>query len=110
MSGEVVVSEARKWADTIVMREYQGPSHMDRAIDRASQKTGIDRQVFWSLRYRPQKDLFASVYLRLKQAYDAECERQERLYKHERRLADAANSFVTRTADFVAGQKENKAE
>ena len=110
MSGESLVQDAQKWANDIVMREYSGPGQMERAIEKASIKTGIDRQVFWSLRYRPPKDMFVSVYMRLKAAYEAECERQERLYEEERAIANAINSNVVRTADFVAGRKAREAE
>ena len=110
MSADTLVRDARKWADAIVMREYQGPGQMDRAIDRASQKSGVDRSIFWGLRYRPPKDILASVYFQLKAAYEAEVERQTRLYEHERALTNAVNSSVVRTADFVAGRKEEQTE
>lgn len=88
------VSDARKWADHLVMREYQGPGQMDRAMDRASQKTGVDRGVFWSLRYRPPGDILVSVYMRIKAAYEADCQRLERAADHER--------SITRTSNAVA--------
>ena len=107
--GTEFVADARKWADALVMREYQGPGQMDRAIDRASQKTGLDRHVVWSLRYRPPTDILVSVYSRLKEAYEAECARQMRLYEHERALArkhHATDTALGRAADALAGTKD----
>ena len=106
MSSDVVVSNARNWADTIVMREYQGPGQMERAMERASQKTGIDYSILWSLRYRPPKDVWASVYLKLKCAYEDEVARQTRLYEHERAVLDATDTKMVRAADAVAGRNK----
>lgn len=105
MSGEAFVNDARKWADYLVMREYQGPGQLERSMERASQKTGVDYGTFWGLRYRPPRDILTSVYFTLKMAYEAEVERQRRLYQHERTLTDAVNPSVVRAADFVAGKE-----
>ena len=94
MASEVFVSDARKWAEELVMREYRGPGHMERAMDIASRKTGIDRNVFWQLRYRKPNDILASVYFRLKQAYESECFRQERLLEHEISMRKATEYAV----------------
>lgn len=105
MSAESFVADARKWAERLVMNEYRGPGQMDRAMDRVSQKTGIDRNVLWGLRYRPPKDILASVYFQLKTAYEAEVHRQDRLYRHERAVAHALNPKIVGAADAVAGEK-----
>jgi len=103
MTSEVLMGDARKWADEIVMREYHGPGQMERAMDNASRKTGIDRYVFWQLRYRKPNDILVSVYFRLKQAYELECERQERLLEHEisirKATRDAVNQGDTEAVD-----------
>jgi hypothetical protein len=41
------------------------------------------------LKYRPPKDLLASIYMRLYAAYHNECERQEAKLRHELELAKA---------------------
>lgn len=53
---------------------------------------GINWRTFWQLRYRPPSDVFVGVYLSLKAAYEAECERQERLLRHEREVTKAKAS------------------
>ncbi|MCP4108351.1 MAG: hypothetical protein GY749_22875 [Desulfobacteraceae bacterium] len=112
MNGETLVNEARDFAKVLIDREYSGPGQMERAMERASQKTGIDYSTFWSLRYRPPKDILASVYFRLRAAYSDECARQERLYCLERGITRAINNetdtAIVRAADFVAGQKRKE--
>lgn len=53
---------------------------------------GVPWRTFWQLRYRPPSDVFVGVYLSLKAAYEAECERQERLLRHEREITKAKAS------------------
>lgn len=52
-------------------------------MHRVSVKHNIDRQTLWSLRYRKPRDIMAKAYLRLKAAYEAECDRQEARLAHE---------------------------
>lgn len=110
MTDAYYVEEAKGWAKSLVDREYSGPGQMERA----SQKTGIDYSIFWSLRYRKPKTIITSIYFRLKAAYDAESSRQERLYNIERAITKAVNNdtdtALIRTADFVAGQKNKTKE
>ena len=103
------VADARRWADHLVMREYQGPGQMDRAMERASQKTGIDRGVFWSLRYRPPGDMLVSIYHQLKAAYEADCERLERAADHERSMTRTRNAVakgLVAAGDVLARSKD----
>jgi oligoribonuclease NrnB/cAMP/cGMP phosphodiesterase (DHH superfamily) len=112
MNGEFLVEEAKGFAQVLVDREYSGPGQMERAMERASQKTGVDYGTFWSLRYRKPKDILASVYFRLKAAYEDECARQERLYNIDRAITKAVkndtDTALIRTADFVAGKEKEK--
>lgn len=91
---EALINEVREWANFLVMREYCGPGQMERALDRASMKTGVDRGILWSLRYRPTTEIFASAYFQLKAAYEAECERQERLLSAERQITRDINAAI----------------
>ena len=90
MSDAAFVDDAQMWARALVAREYRGPGDtIDAAMFRAQQKHGIDRATFWSFRYRPPKDVLVSVYMRLKAAYENECERQEARLAHELMLTKA---------------------
>lgn len=111
---ETYVADAKRWASALVEREFRGPGDtIDAAMWRAEQKWGIDRSTFWSLRYRPPREIFVSVYMRLKHAYEAEIDRQEARLQHELMLAKAAglhaaNSPVVREAEALLGKKESK--
>ncbi len=83
------VSDARTWANELVRRESRGPGDMENAMRRLENRYGVPWRTFWTLRYRPPTDVFVSVYLKLKSAYEAECHRQERLLAHERLITTA---------------------
>ena len=76
-------ADAQRLAKELVMRESRGPGDMENAMRRLESKYGIPWRVFWSLRYRPPTDVMTGIYRRLLAAYLAECERQERLLRHE---------------------------
>lgn len=67
-------------------------------MHRAEAKYGVPAQAFWALRYRTPKDILASVYLRLKAAYEAECGRQEARLAHELELVKALPTTTARAA------------
>jgi len=83
------VAEAQEWARTLVNREARGPGDTKNAMRRIEQRYGIDYSTLYSLRYRPPKEIFVSVYMRIRAAYMAECDRQQKLLKHERTITEA---------------------
>lgn len=93
MTGKLVyqsgVSEARMWATTMVLREARGPGDSENAMRRLEHRYGIPWRVFHNLKYRAPADVMVGVWRQLKAAYEAECERQERLLAHERHVAEA---------------------
>jgi hypothetical protein len=109
---DTFVADARQWAGALVAREHRGPGDtVDAAMWRAEQRYGIERSTFWSLRYRPPKDIVVGVYMRLKAAYESEVARQEARLAHELLLAkaaglDANNSTVVAQAEAFLGQEE----
>lgn len=82
------VSEAKEWASHMVLREMRSPGDMENAMRRLESRYGIPWRTFWNLRYRPPADVLVGVWRQLKAAYEAECERQERLLAHERHIAE----------------------
>lgn len=93
------VDQAAGWADTLVSRVYRGPGDtIEAAHYRAEQRFGIPAQTFWALRYRRPKDMLVSVWLRLKQAYEAEVERQEAKLRHELEITKALSPTPARLA------------
>lgn len=84
------VADASRWAGALLQREHRGPGDtLDAAMWRAEQKWGIDHNTFWSLRYRPPRDIVVSVYMRLKSAYEHEIQKQEARLQHELMLSKA---------------------
>lgn len=93
MTGKLVyqsgVSEARMWATTMVLREARGPGDSENAMRRLEHRYGIPWRTVHNLKYRAPADVMVGVWRQLKAAYEAECERQERLLAHERHIAEA---------------------
>lgn len=102
---EAYVADARRWAGALLAREHRGPGDtLDAAMWRAEQKWGIERGTFWGLRYRPPSDVMVSVYMRLKAAYDHECERQEARLAHELKLTKAAGLDASSSGSVAAAE------
>lgn len=82
------LTEARAWANAMVMREMRNPGDMQNAMHRLETRYGIPWRTFWNLRYRAPADVMVGVWRQLKAAYEFECERQERLLEHERHVTE----------------------
>lgn len=110
------VSEARDWAKWLVQRESRGPGDLDNAMRRLEARYDIPFSIFWALRYRPPKDIYVGAYRRLRDAYLAEHEKQQRLLRHETDITRAksgissafarAGAALGRAADALDGEGE----
>lgn len=101
------VAQAGQWAAAFVQRESRGSGDTENAMRRLEGRYGIPWRTFWALRYRPPSDVLASVYLRIRAAYKAECERQVRLLEHEieiTRLTAPASAAIG-AAEALVGQE-----
>jgi hypothetical protein len=104
---EKIVANAAKWSKALWKKTYDGMGDtQEAAMYRAEQKYGVPAQTFWSLKYRPPKDLLTSIYMRLYAAYYNECERQEAKLRHELELAKALQGG----ANLEAAIREAEAE
>lgn len=83
------VDQAAAWANEMVLRETRGPGDLPNAMERLERRHGLPSKTLWSLRYRRPKDIFASLYFKLSEAYQAECERQMRRLSHELEITRA---------------------
>lgn len=116
-NAEGMVDDAAGWADALVTRAHRGPGDtVEAALHRAARRIGVSVHTLWALRYRKPKDLMVSVYMRLKSAYETECERQEARLRHELELTrevlgDAASSdrVVVATEEFLQAVAERAA-
>lgn len=99
LDAEATVDEAAVWADGLLDRVYRGPGDtIEAATFRAEQRYGVPAQTFWALRYRKPKALLAHIYLSLKAAYEAECDRQEAKLRHELEITKALPPTPARLA------------
>lgn len=89
MTDAAYIEDARTWANELVRKEARGPGDQERAMRRLEARYGIPWRTFWTLKYRPPTDVFVSIYNRLHAAYEAECERQMRLLKHDIEITKA---------------------
>lgn len=89
MSASFHVEDAAEKASWLVCRESRGPGDLPNAMRRISSRYGVPYRVLWALRYRRPADMLVSVYCRLCEAYEAECERQRKLLDHELSISQA---------------------
>lgn len=98
-TADIGVQQARGWANGLIAANHRGPGDtVEAAIHRAAVKHHLDPNSLRRLRYRTPKDMLASVYLRIRTAYEAECERQEAKLRHELEIAKALPSTPARLA------------
>jgi hypothetical protein len=102
MSSLAIVDSAAFMARAMVQREARGPGDTDNAMRRIETRYGVPYGVLWSLRYRKPKDILASAFLTLSNAYEAECERQRRAIDHDLAIAKAKGGIAAALAEAVA--------
>jgi hypothetical protein len=102
MLAAAIVDDAASMARTLVRREARGPGDTDNAMRRLEARYGVPYGVLWSLRYRKPKDILASAFLTLSNAYEAECERQRRAIEHDLAIAKAKGGVAAALATAIA--------
>ena len=109
MGAATFVDEAVEMARNMVARESRGPGDIDNAMSRLEARYGVPYSVFWSLRYKKPKTMDVDIFARIFFAYEAECERQQRLVDEERQ-ATRAKSRLGRAllcaGDLLAGKED----
>ncbi len=94
-----VVAKASFWSNALWQKAHDGMGDTQEAsMYRAAERYGVEPQTFWALRYRPPKDILASIYFRLFAAYEAECGRQEARLRHELELTKKLPATESRLA------------
>ena len=105
MSSAAFVEEAAEKCRDLAKWETRGPGDLDNAMRRIEQKYRVDYWLQWALRYRTPKDITIGAYFCIANAHASECERQMRLFEHERSITKATgrlSSYLVRAADAVA--------
>lgn len=93
------VREAKSMADFIIHRVHRGPGDtVGAAIDRAERIYGAPSRWVHRLRYREIRDIPASAFFAIFNAYRAACDAADRSHENERAKQEARKSH----ADFIA--------
>lgn len=109
MSEAVYVDQAAEWARTLIARETRGAGDTENAMRRLEARYGVSYNFLWALRYRKPKGVLTSLYFRLRDAYQAECDRQMRLLAHEIQITKAItgpDNAAVSAAQAVVGEEK----
>src|SRR5580765_6584847 len=85
MSDAAYLDQAAEWSKKLTRMRARGPGDTENAMRSIERDYGVDYWILWRLRYRKSaiRDIGVTAYMRLKAAYQAECERQMRKLQHE---------------------------
>lgn len=90
MTDMSTVDMAASWADLLIGREHRGLGDtVDAARARAARKHKLPERLLWSLRYRRPKEIGATLYLKIKEAVEAETQTMEARIAENLRLLEA---------------------
>lgn len=108
---DVYLDQAERWSKDLTRMRARGPGDIENAMRSIEREYGVDYWTMWRLRYRKSalRDIGVSAYMRLKAAYQAECERQMRKMKHEIEVTEqitGPDSAAVRAAKALVGESE----
>ena len=92
MAQSAYLDEAARWSRDLTRMRSRGPGDTENAMRAVEREYGVDYGTIWRLRYRRSslRDIGVTAYMRLKAAYEAECQRQLRKLKNEIATTEAA--------------------
>jgi polyhydroxyalkanoate synthesis regulator phasin len=94
--------EARRIVNELIRIESRGAGDTENAMKRLGNRYGLPWRVFWNVRYRTPKDVFAGVLQRLREAHAEETRRQITRMAHDLEMARASGVHVDDLQDQVA--------
>lgn len=101
-----VVAHARCLLDDLIAAEMR-PGGTVEALHTIADREGLSFSALWALRYRPPKDVYGSILIKLAAAHEAMCDRQLARYRAARAATDTTNPLaaaLSRIAAAVAGE------
>jgi hypothetical protein len=109
MSDVAYLDQAERWSKDLTRMRSRGPGDVENAMRSIEREYGVDYWTLWRLRYRRSalRDIGVSAYMRLKAAYQAECERQMRKLQHEIEITEqvaGADAAAVVAAKAVVGE------
>ena len=111
MSDAAYIENAVTWSKELTRMRTRGPGDLENAMRSIERDYGVDYWTLWQLRYRARsiKDIGVSIYMRLRDAYNSECDRQLRRYQYERQITKATGRLdeaLISAADALAGSED----
>jgi hypothetical protein len=113
MSDGVYVERAASWAREMTALESRGPGDIENAWRRLEARYGIPASTFWSLRYRPPKEIFVSLFVRIHTAYQQEHERMMRIHAQHLAITKAVtgpDDVAVLAAETLVGEENEGKE
>lgn len=107
MSASAYLDEAVRWSKDLTRMRSRGPGDTENAMRVIEREYGVDYWTMWRLRYRRSaiRDIGVSVYMKLKGAYEAECQRQIELLGRDieitKVIADPSQDLVDEAEALV---------
>lgn len=111
MTDVAYIDDAARWSKELTRLRSRGPGDTENAMREIERAYGVDYWVLWRLRYRRDqiKDVGVSIYMRLREAYQTECDRQLRKLHHEIRTTEiktGPDSAHLRAAKALVGETD----
>jgi len=110
MASVAYLEQAAGWSRDLTRMKARGPGDTENAMRQIEREYGVDYWLLWRLRYRLNslRDIGVSAYMQLREAYQAECERQVSRLRHEieitEQIAGSASPAI-RAAKALAGEE-----
>jgi hypothetical protein len=109
MSDVAYLEQAAQWSKDLTRMRSRGPGDIENAMRSIEREYGVDYWTLWRLRYRQAslRDIGISAYMRIKAAYQVECERQMRKLRHEIEITEqiaGADSVAVRAAKTLVDE------
>ncbi|WP_092029886.1 hypothetical protein [Bradyrhizobium sp. OK095] len=100
MSASAYLDQAVRWSKDLTRMRSRGPGDTENAMRVIEREYGVDYWTMWRLRYRRSaiRDIGVSVYMKLKGAYEAECQRQLQLLGRD---IETIKAIADSSADLV---------
>ena len=108
---DAYLEDAARWSKDLTRMRTRGPGDIENAMRSIEREYGVDYWTLWRLRYRRSslRDIGVSAYMRLKDAYQHECQRQMRKLQHEIQVTEqiaGADAAAVAAAKALVGEGE----
>lgn len=101
MDTRAYLDEAAVWSRDLTRMRSRGPGDTENAMRAVEREYGVDYGTIWRLRYRRSalRDIGVTAYMRLRDAYQAECRRQLGKLRNEIATTEATCGVASNLLD-----------